>query len=289
MNHLSFLRDNAQIEPPVRFQALLMLLASKAEILDPRKTDGLHPLLLPLAQDCNGHVLGFLRWPTPPDDTPLPIVRQAPDGLHLLAASCDNLIHRELAWRDVTEGESPGSLLRAANASGLLYEEGSVVLTGLPLNAYLLIKVGVPPSFFERLATAHLKRGDAMAAEVTADRACRSAPGWARPQAFRALLLDKIGKPEEARDAALTALLNPVWTLGHPFEPIARLAGWVPPITSEPYRTLSRDSTRSPLDRAAYLMDAAYVEGQEWTEIRSELGKLYREAGLEFLGELVDR
>ena len=289
MKYGEFLRDVAGITPPKRLKALLMYFAGQLDLCSPERTKGIHPLVVPVGEDEEGHMYGFLRWPTPPDSFPLPIVRQIPGGLQLIANSADEMLHRELAWRDSAEGEILGGLLKAANRDEVLYEEGSVAMTGLPLPAYFLLKVGVPTTFFNELIAAHLERGDETAAMVTAERACNDAPGWGRPHVLRTQLLLKLNKPQEAQDAARAALLEPIWTLGARFEPIARLAGWKDPITSAPYRELMEDESKPPLDRAAHLMDVVAIEGGSWSENRKALAALYQEADSGLLSKFIDR
>ena len=51
--------------------------------------------------------------------------------------------------------------------------------------------------------------------------------GWAAPAAFAAQLLAQLGREDEARDAARTALARgPFWSLGAPLAPTAALAGF---------------------------------------------------------------
>ena len=289
MNYADFLQDTAGLAVPSRLKALLMYFAGTLELLSPDHTDGIHPLVIPIGADEDGGIYGFLRWPTPPSTLEIPIVRQVGSSIFLLANSTDEMLHRELAWRDAQEDEHPGALLTAANREEPLYEIGDVARTGLPLPAYFLLKVGVPTSFFEELIDGHVERGDEMAAMVTAERACSAAPGWGRPHAIRTKLLIKLGKMEEARDSARAALLEPIWTLGTPFEPIATLAGWSPPITAKPYWELVEDDTKPPADRAAHLMDAIAVEGDTWTTHRDALAALYDEAELSQLAAFIRR
>jgi hypothetical protein len=284
-----FLRDVAGVSAPPRLQALLMYFAGSLDLVDPEHTRDVHPFVIPIGYDDDDHLYGFLRWPTPPNTMPLPIVRQHPAGLQLIAQSTDEMLHRELARRDASPDESPGALLTAANHQEPLYEEGNVAMSGLPLAAYFLLRVGVPPSFHNELIQGHLNRGDETAAMVTAEMACNNAPGWGRPHAMRTKLLLQLNKLEEARDAARAALLEPLWTLGVPFEPIARLAGWTDPITSAPYRELAEDPSKLPLDRAAHLMDAITVERGSWDETREALAALYVEAEKPVLARLIGR
>ena len=275
----AFLRDVAGVRPPARLAALSMFLAGgAAPVRDPGDRRGLHPLVIPLAGDEKG-TLGLLRWPTALEELPLPVVRVDGRGMVLVARSVDEWLHRELATRDA-RGEGVGALLDAANRPGRLYEVGDVARTGLPLPAFLLLKVGVNHEFHEELAEKHLERGDAVAALVTADRSCRVATGWARPHAYRAHLFARLERHEEAAEAARLALIEPVWTLGMPFSPVARRAGWKEPITSVSYRRLASSADKLPLDRAAHLLDAAAVDGTPWDDVRDEIAACYAEAGL---------
>jgi hypothetical protein len=237
----------------------------------------IHPLVIPLAMR-DGDPMGLLVWPGAEPGEPIPVVRQGPVGLHFHAGSVDAWAHEGLATLDATGGPA------IANE---LYVPGSVAASLLPLNAYVLLRVGGAPRHLEPLANAHLQRGDAEAALVTADRACRSAPGFARPHAFRADLLAQLGRTEEARDGARTALLEPVWTLGARFEPTAELAGWKPPFSAEPFWRLARDESKPLLDRAAHVMDGIAAEGRPWSAARSEVAVLYAKAGLDALAEWI--
>jgi hypothetical protein len=289
MNHHDFLVEVAGVTPPSRLRALLVYLAGTLDIISPEETKGLHPLLIPIGRDEEKSIYGFLRWPTPTSDMELPLVRQHEYGLQLMANSADEMLHRELAWRDATPDEEPGPLLAAVNKESMLYEVGTVAASGLPLPAYFLLKVGVPSSFFTELIDGHLERGDEIAAQVAATRACSLAPGWGFPNVMMARLLVKLGRLEEARDAARAALLESVWTLGCPFEPVARLAGWKDPIDGQPYRKLADDDSKPLLDRAAHFMDAIAAEGYDWDPARPELARRYEEAGLATLAGLIGR
>jgi hypothetical protein len=289
MMHPAELLTLAGTQVPPRLRELLLLLASGgASPVEPDEVEGVHPLVIPLALEPGGALLGLLRWPT---GSVLPLVRQHALGprrgsLDLVALDVDAAVHRILVLRESQGEELGGALLAAVNRPGVLYQPGDRARSGLPLNAYLLLRVGESHSFFDELVDLHLERGDKTAALVTADRACRVAEGWGRPQASRALLLEKLGQTEEARDAAAAALAEPLWTLGHPFDAIAPLAGWTS-ASGEPFRRLGLDPTRPPADRAAHLMDAHAVDLRPWDELRPTLVDLYREAGLPEVASLV--
>jgi len=271
---------------PARLDAVALWSAELGHSpISPEDRGGHHPLLIPFAREPGG-VLGLLRWATPPEDHPMPVVREDVHGLHLVAPSVDQLLHTELATRDA-EGAPYDELLEAANAPETLYEPGMVALVGHGPNAYLILRVGAAPSFYEQLALRHLSREDGAAALVTADRGCTAALGWGRPLAFRARLLADLGRMDEARDAARLSLLEPTWTLGGPVEEVALLAGWRPPITSRSWRVLADNEEKPVLDRAAHLMDAIHVEGGDWTAARPQLASFYDEAGLHTLAAFV--
>jgi hypothetical protein len=282
LDHATFLRY-VGLAPPARLDALLLHLAGGSlPIVSPEEGAGLHPLVVPLARE-GDEAIGLL---VRPGDHALPVVRARGHQLALIARSTDEWLRRELAHRDVA-GEG-GGLLAAANRVETLYTPGEVALSRLPLNAWLLLKCGVNHAFFEELAELHLEKGDEAAALITAERSCGLVEGWARPHAFLALLLARLGKLEMARDAARSALLEPAWSLGTAFAPVARLAGWHDPITSRSYRWFCDDPAIPPLDRAARLLEAVAVEEGEWDAIRPTLALWYDAGGAPVMTRLVE-
>jgi hypothetical protein len=266
---------------PARLPAFLAYLAGveDLELVDPRARAALHPLVIPVAKTGEGVTIGLLRWPTATPNFPLPVVRVGSVGMTLWAASIDQLLHMELATRDA-DGEDMAGLEAAANRSELLYSAGTLAESGLPLKAYLLLKVGGLPLLYEELAMKHHAKGDHTSAAVTAERPGVASKGWGRPQAFLSRLLEKQGMPDSGREAARAALSLPIWTLGAPFEEIALRAGWKEPITAQPYRTLAELPDKPVLDRAAHWMDVCAIEGGDWDALRPKLAELYLEAGL---------
>lgn len=250
------------------------------------------PLFLPVARLEDGRPIGILQWPTPLEDTPMPVVVQdATGGVDFVAASVDDWLHRELVVREAVGPLDPDWIDRA-NADATLYSLGTRAITGLPVAAYLLLKVGPTPELLEDLSRRHLDKGDEMAALVTADRSCRGVPGFARPHGFRALLLARLRRLDEARDAARAAFLEPLWTLGLPFEPVARLSGWTGAIDGAPFHRMAAKPGKLPLDRAAYLLNAVWIDGLTagapmWATHREAVAALYREGGLPEIAELV--
>ena len=290
LSRLREVLDLAGVLPPSRLELFASVLVGQgAEVIDPSEPDGIHPLMIPIARGSRGEVIGFLRWPTPLQDMPLQVVSQAAPNaptLELVSPSVDAFLHRHVALRE-SQGETLSeSLANAINTPDLLYAPGTLAASRLPLSAYLLIKVGENHAFFERLIEDHLRRGDTTAAAVTADRACKQDYGWARPWVFRALLLQQLEQPDEARDTARLALAEPIWTFGHPFSALATLAGWGTP-TSIAYRKLASNPDKAPADRAAHWMDATAIDHEPWDGIRPILAELYEEAGLEHVSRLV--
>ncbi len=272
---------------PERLEGLrAWALATGWTLRDPGERAGLMPLLVPLAQRF-GTTLGLLRWPTPDPDTVPPVVRTNGWQLHLVAPSVDALLHRVLVEQDA-EGTWDDRFAEAVDPTGALYSRGMLGASRLPLPAYLLMRVGMDHDFFARLIDRHFERGDVQAALVTGDRVARSTHGFARGLALRAHSLERAGKLDEARDAARVTLLEPVWTLGEPFAPFARLAGWSDPITSIAFKRLADDDTKPPADRAAHRLDQVAVDQGAWDDARPELEALYREAGLEDVATLVN-
>ncbi|MFT5584574.1 MAG: hypothetical protein ACI9VR_002159 [Cognaticolwellia sp.] len=273
---------------PARLPAFLAFIAGleDAELVDPRARGGLHPLVIPVAKTDQGITIGLLRWPTATDNFPLPVVRVGNVGMSLWAASIDQLLHSELATRDA-DGEDLAGLSAAANREELLYKAGTLAESGLPLKAYLLLRVAGLPHLYEELALKHKAKGDHTSAAVTAERAGVASKGWGRPQAFLSRLLEEQGMPDSGREAARAALSLPIWTLGAPFEEIALRAGWKAPITAQPYRTLAELPDKPILDRAAHWMDVWAIEEGDWDALRPKLAELYSEAGLPHIAAFV--
>ena len=281
MRHADYIEAVAGLPAPAHLRAMMVWLAGQEQlaIVEPQARAGLHPLLVPLARSDEG-TMALLRWPTPPKGLPMPLVLCG-EHIRLLSLSVDQWLHRQLARRDAA-GLSLGGLGRVCED---LYVQGMLEASSLPLTAYVLLKVGGQPDLYEELASAHLDGGDELAALVTADRATTAIAGWGQPLVFRMRLLAQLGREEAAKEAAKVALLEPVWTFGGPFAPVAEMAGWSQ-ISSAPYRRLV-DDAELPLDRAAHLMDALAVEQGDWDGAREELAGCYRQAGLAELAAFV--
>ncbi len=279
---MSGLEDHAGMAPPPRLDALMHWAAAAGWRADDDRSN-LHPLVVPLARR-DQHVLGLLRWPTPDAGTATPVVRTDGWQVTLVGPSVDAVLHRALATADAEDRWDDA----LASHTDALYLRGTLAASRLPLAGYLMMRVGVDHGFFEERIAAHEARGDIDAALVTADRLMQDTHGFARAGAIRAWTLARARRLEEAADAARLTLLQPAWTLGEPFAPIARLAGWTDPITSWGFRRLADDDSRPPADRAAHRMDQVAVDRGPWEAIRLELASLYEEAGLSDLADWIN-
>jgi hypothetical protein len=84
------------------------------------------------------------------------------------------------------------------------------------LDIYLARAAGKFPDVCQRLVSGHLAAGDETSALVTCDwyAGGDAFKGWAAPPAFVAALLARLGRADEARDAARVALSRgPWWSL----------------------------------------------------------------------------
>ncbi|KAJ6733142.1 CYCLIN DELTA-3 [Salix koriyanagi] len=86
----------------------------------------------------------------------------------------------------------------------------------LMLGIIFIQRVGLFPDVIERKVMLHLQKGDHISALVTGEFYAKKKhfPGFARPFAFNAEVMLKIGRKLEAKDAARGALKSPWWTLG---------------------------------------------------------------------------
>lgn len=260
--------------PPEGLDALIALnLGLGAQPVDAQRVVSRMPLVFPLWQDVGEGFVGLLVWPTPEPGMPLPVVRCTGHRLRCLAPSARDLLRQQLGALDA-RGDLPGG-----ESSGV-YEPGEVRHSGLDLLRWQTARAGGSPLHFERVASEHLRSGDATAALVALEVANTRFGGWACTHASRHRLLLALGRGVEARDAALAALSLPVWTLDGAFSPIARAAGWADPIDGRPYRSRAAAPDVAPADRAAHLLDAAAVDEVPWSEVRDAAADGWTEAGL---------
>eukprot|EP00966_Prymnesium_polylepis_P129489 2994299-Prymnesium_polylepis.3 len=139
---------------------------------DPAHRSGLHPLVLPLAED-GKEVLGVLRWPAfNGEDVVVRTERQSThveDGTAALASltlrpfgSPLQYARRAGAEADAAGGDSGQVIAAAAEVSGALgmpaYAAGELSASKLKIDQYLLLRVGPFPDVWEvppRFASLH--------------------------------------------------------------------------------------------------------------------------------------
>ncbi|GJD10785.1 hypothetical protein Gasu2_49550 [Galdieria sulphuraria] len=289
-----FLRNLASIEPPKETNCLLWtLLEQKKKLVDPLDRSRLHPFVVPLAVDEHSDkIVGFLRWPTPPSDMPLPVVEAqlSTKTLVLLSNSAKAYVQRYLVTLEAEEGLSRNHMIHEMQE---LYKPGSFSNSGLTLEQFLIRDIGPFPDMYEKLTYKHLQREKTQSALITCEKAAVSFPGWGRSRYFHSCVLQKLNRMQEARDAARAALQLPLWTLNYDVFQVGYVAGFQSPESSFPqiYRKLANDKRykdiengkpkeQVALDRAAFLLDVTFLENNSYQDIKDSLAQLYEEAHL---------
>jgi hypothetical protein len=300
----------------------------------PSARGGLHPLIVPLSRAPDGqarpsrciaaltaasHALGpslqltaLLRWPTTPDAFfPLQLVRPAGTALSLRARSASEFLHRALAEEDAAGGARPVAEALRGEALPFAYTPGAAAArpaTSVParhsaLDVYLARAAGKFDDVARRLVAGHLTAGDPASALVTVDwySGGDHFKGWAAPQAFAAHFLAQLGRNDEARDAARTALARgPFWSLGAPLAPTAALAGFAGRsaadiraavadggIALDPALKQAKTAAQRALDAAELALDRVSAGEASWDDVAAELAEAYAAAGLSEVSRLV--
>jgi hypothetical protein len=304
-----YLRDVAKVPgtPPNLDGVLFVLIELRGDSLcRPSDRDGLHPFVVPLTRAADGTVTGLLRWPTPPPDMEMPVVRCRPNdlGVELLANSCTLFVTRALVSADSSGQSDVTAAIRNACSLAQGYVDGEVDKLGVGVERYLLMKVAPFPDVYEGLARFHLAKGDEKSCLVTCERAATVFPGWGRAQVFHADVLVEIGRAPEARDAARFGLQMPLWTLGgrDAVMRLGRTAGYededslgkIYDRLATDQREKEIDEGKNPaqvaLDRAAYLLDSVVAQGEAtaWdADVSEKLAELYIAGGLEDVATFV--
>ena len=330
----SFVSDVAKAAPPKRLAALLELINMGKEYttVDPSKERrGLIPFLIPFAKsNKDGSFLCYIRWPTQKEDMDLQIVKTTEVGISLVSMGTDQYCHRLVAELDFYSSPNAPLAIDILNKSGAQSSSGSssqsplytagdflpILKSGkfpimtpedlrLVLDRFLLTKVGAFPDCYERISNNFMDKGNDISALVTCERAVSVFYGWGHPIAFHAILLDKIGRDKEARDAARAAMGMPAWTVASSMtelEAVTKLAGFTgTAIVGEMHKYRSSDPRKddigegmSPLqvtlDQAAHLMDAvalgAILGG--WDACKTELATKYTEGGYPEMAKFIN-
>lgn len=313
--YINFLKGPAalgSVALPPRLGTLLDLLQTVKgeELVAPSDRAALHPLFVPLTRKGPTYT-GVLRWPTPPEDLPLPIVQTDGLGMRLLSNDPEHLIRRLVVEADA-EGHPDLDAVVAAGNAGLAadahYKQGDVQALGLGVEKYLLMRVGPFADAYETLAEGHLARGDEQSALVAAERANAVFKGWGRPYAFYAQLLASLQNRElEQKDAAKVAMRLPLWTAAYDrpsLDRLVKLSGYTEVASARQlYEKMAADQQRDKitegkapaqvaLDRSAYVMDAVMFQeegggGGGWAAARADLAQLYEEGGVPELATFV--
>ncbi|GLU20048.1 hypothetical protein SLE2022_362640 [Rubroshorea leprosula] len=301
--HISFIKDVAAIEPPQHLSQLLSVLNARGDsILSPGAKQGLIPLAIPLAKNSSGVITALLRWPTAPPRMEMPVVEVREHGVWLLAKNVDQFLHRILVEDDAGNClKGSGKLFHAAASAGEeLYKKGDFAKSQISdIDVYLMRKVGLFPDILERKVMQHFEKGDHVSALVTGEFYTKNKhfPGFARPFVFNAEILLKVGRKQEAKDAARGALKSPWWTLGCKYEEVAHIAEWEDEqieyirekITEEGKQedlNKGKPPAQIALDEAAFLLDLASLEGT-WDDSLDQIAKCYEEAGLHDIARFV--
>jgi hypothetical protein len=306
-----YLRDVAKVPgtPANLDGALYVLTAVRGdEMCRPSDRSGLHPFVIPLSRTpgADGAVTGLLRWPTPPPDMEMPVVRCIPGdlGVELLANSCSHFVTRALVSADSSGKSDVSAALRRSCSLAQGYADGDVDKLGVGVERYLLMKVGPFADVYEGLARFHLAKGDEKSCLVACERAAAVFPGWGRAHVVHADILAEVGRSAEARDAARFGLQMPLWTLGGR-EAVLRLGrnagyadekflGKIYDRLATDERSKEIDEGKNPaqvaLDRAAYLLDSVVASGEAtmWdADVGEKLAELYIAGGLEDVATFV--
>ncbi|CEM08953.1 unnamed protein product [Vitrella brassicaformis CCMP3155] len=321
--HLTFLRDVAAVPeatlPSKELPHFISLLQRRGyEVVSPSPSRGnFHPFFIPLARNTSADesnpssYLGLLKWPSAPEDMPLPVVRPGPSGVSLVSFDIRSLMKRFAVEEDLRGDETAGETVQLVNSllnEGEGYELGDVHRLGLGLPRYLALKrVGRFPDVYEALVDLHLAKGDTYSAMVASEKYYKEVKGWGRPLAYHAdLMATHRGNTEVARDAAKVALKLPIWTTAADDAELRRTVDLAADRSYDEYRDSFLRRSRDPrteeiqrgrklkyvvaLERAAWLMDAMMFglksktggEGPvyvPWSAIKQQLADLYTEGG----------
>lgn len=283
---------------------------------EPTSCSGLHPLVVPLAHTSCGDALGLVRWPL--NSESVTVVRTRPQ-----VASADATIEesslslipcgtpaqyarRAAAEADADEGsgDASGILTAAAaatlEAGGIAYASGELAASRLGASHFLLLRVGPFTDVWASVAQGQLAKGDETAALIAAERASSLNPGWGCAVYLQARLMGSLGRTEEQRDLALSALESPFWTLGSPLEEalaaaqlshVDDLRGLVRAMEDK-VREQQNAPARTPKELALMAaldtLDEVVRTKGRWDEARPAVAKALRQAGLDDVASVAD-
>jgi len=237
--HAAYVRDAANAEAPAELEALVRVLeAQGCALVRPNARRGLHPLVMPLAKTGDGedetyYGLMMVEGTAGGDaaaSQAMPVVRVR-GGVHatLVGKSASEFVHRAIVEEEARSDEERTVVAAAAGAVGVsLHNHGAFTTSGKEFDVYVTTQIGKFPSSMEGLVKRHLDRGDEQSALITCDLYKSTFGEWGAPHVFISDLYAKLGRDEEARDAARHALQTPWSTIGgaEAIERMIRAAGW---------------------------------------------------------------
>jgi hypothetical protein len=281
--------------------------------LEPTESQGLHPLLVPLAvASASDAVSGVLLLPGAKLEDPYrfaPVCTVGPSraALRPLGENCQSVTRRMLAELDIAGEACIDEAIAAAAADAIDYKRGDATVplgkAGMQagLAAYLLPKVGPFLDIYERLASQHMRRGDEASALVTCERAQRAFEEWGLPFAFHSAMQRSLKRDAEARDLARTALSKPLHSLGpyasgERLAQLAETAGYGEPTASRQwyggvrhadlggelrYRAQSIGLSAPLLAESDFILSLPFLKPDEhsWDSVRAELAAVYEAEG----------
>jgi hypothetical protein len=173
------------------------------------------------------------------------------------------------------------------------YEAGELAASKLKPSQFLLLRVGPFADVWDTVAHARLASGEETAALVAAERATGLNAGWDCCFYLQAQLMEKLGRKEEQRDLALSALEAPFWTLGAPLREVMAAAqlSHVDDLRSlvrameDQVREQQNAPPRTPSELASLTalgaLDTVVRTRGSWDDARGPVASALREAGLD--------
>lgn len=286
-----------------------------AVLLDATERRGLHPLVVPLctslAPSAGDRVVGLLARAKPGAEWLAVETSRAADwtanALRPLG-TIRSVVHRLIAEAHDADASAAASLIEfVEHAEGRksppLFDAADPILQKLGLHKYLLMRAGTFPDVWATIVEGHLARSDVTAALIAAERCTELNRGWGCALWAQSRLAARIGRPEEARDLALAALLEPLDTLGVPVREVRAVAEVPDGVSVVEHRERisqqrsargeaqpaeSRSNAELAAKRAADTLDNAVEAGAGWASLDvAALAADYEGAGLGTLAAVV--
>ena len=221
-----------------RALAALAARATGFTTCDPALRTGLHPLVVPLAASTCGKILWALALAGTGGRAERRLARERQDGnpekhaatLMLQPCGTPAQYARRLAVEADLAADSTSAEIIAAprsyhiEAGGVPYGAGELAASKMQVPHFLLTRVGPFTDVWEGIVTNQLAKGDQTAALIACERATALNPGWGCCAYMHSTLMGSLGRTDEQRDLALSALEAPFWTLGVPMADVMAAA-----------------------------------------------------------------